>query len=319
MNLRTNYLQYLIMAALYVLSLSSCSDDEATTKVPPQTTDSQAVSLTLSLDMLTRAVGVESSTTGGGIKTQWELGDKVYLDYTKTFSDDQEILNVFTVSHIDDSDAGIAVFTNPAFIMPRGIEEGRFVYVGQKAVQTLADLHPASFNLSKQVQRGNNSLSNIGDYLHMASSYFKFTDAEELAGVVPLLKHTHALMTLQIKCPENEIGNLSKVTLSLASHNVTLLGTTNNRIELAVEEAAWEDGYTLVHILVNMGGKINTGNTWTVRVEGATSQDFYEVTYLAKQLDGGKHYTSLVSAHPSDYETTSYIEIPDFEEAGSAF
>lgn len=318
MSIRITYLQFVIIAA-FVLALLGCSsDDEPTTNVPPQTTDSESVSMTLSLGALTRAAGVEAGS--GGVKTQWEQGDEVYFNYTKTFADDREILNVFTVDHIDDANPSSAVFTCSDFIMPRGIEEGQLVYVGRKEVSSLADLHSAIIPLGTQTQNGNNNLSGIGNYLHMTSTYFRAVSPEDVMQATPVLKHTYSLVTLQVKRPDSWSGNgLSEVVLSLNSENVTLLGTTNNQIVMTLQNATWENDYLIVHFMVNMSGLVNQGNTWTVSVKEAGSQNLFKLTYAAKLLESGKHYTSLVSSNPSDYETPVHIEVPGFEDGGDAF
>lgn len=318
MIIRTTYLQFVVIAAL-VLALSGCgSDDEPTTNVPPQTTDSESVSVTLSLGALTRAIGAEDGSNG--VKTEWEQGDKVYFNYTKTFADDREILNVFTVERINEADPGSAVFTCPEFIIPRGIEAAQLVYVGKKEIHSLADLSPEDIPLGAQAQNGNNSLVDIGNYLHMASTYFRAITPEDVAQATPLLKHTYSLVTLQVKRPDGWAGNgLSEIVLSLNSENVTLLGTTNNQIVMTLQNTAWEDDRLIVHFIVNMAGLINEGNTWTVNVKEAGSQNQFKLTYAAKLLESGKHYTSLVSSNPSDYETPVHIEIPGFEDGGDAF
>lgn len=314
--MKKKYFPLLIMTAL-VLSLSGCSDDdEPQTTVPQQTTESQSVSLTLSLGMLTRAVGADIGTRG--VKTHWEQGDKVYFSYTKTFATDQEILNVFTISQIDAADAGCALFTCSQFIMPRGIEEGKLVYVGDKEVQSLSDLLPQGIDLGTQLQRGNNSLAGISNYLHMESGWFRTSSAEEVELAAPQMKHSNSLVTLQIKRPEGWTGQVSEVALTLSSDNVTLLGTTDNRIVLKLEDAGWDDNYILVHFIVRMEGIVNIGNLWKVEVLSSDSKEL-KLTFPAKQWDAGKHYTSLISDDLSDYETPVYIEVPGFEDAGNAF
>lgn len=318
MSIRITYLPFVVIAA-FLLALSGCSsDDEPTTNVPPQTTDSQSVSMTLSLGALTRAAGTEGES--GSVKTQWETGDKVYFNYTKTFADDREILNVFTVDRIDNANPGSAVFTCPEFIMPRGIEEGQLIYVGRKEVNSLADLHSTTIPMGVQTQNGSNNLTNIGNYLHMSSTYFRANCPEDIARATPVLKHTCSLVTLQVKRPDDWSGNgLSEVTLSLNSENVTLLGTANNQIVMTLQNAAWENDYLIIHFMVNMAGLINPGNTWTVSVKESGSQNLFRLTYAAKLLESGKHYTSLVSSNPSDYETPVHIEVPGFEDGGDAF
>lgn len=318
MTIRTTYLQFVVIAA-FVLAMFGCgNDDEPATNVPPQTTDSESVSVTLSLGALTRAIGAEDGSKG--VKTEWEQGDKVYFNYTKTFANDREILNVFTVEHINGTDPSSAVFTCPEFIIPRGIEEAQLVYVGKKEVYSLADLSPEDIPLGAQVQNGNNSLVAIGNYLHMASTYFRAVTPEDVAQVTPLLKHSYSLVTLQVKRPDEWTGNgLSEIMLSLNSENVTLLGTTDNQVVMTLQNAAWEDDCLIVHFIVNMAGLINEGNTWAVNVKEAGSQNQFKLTYAAKLLESGKHYTSLVSSNPSDYETPVHIEVPGFEDGGDAF
>ena len=87
MSIRITYLQFVAMAAFMLVFLGCSSDDEPTTNVPPQTTDSESVSMMLSLGALTRATGTEGES--GSVKTRWEQGDKVYFNYTKTFADDR--------------------------------------------------------------------------------------------------------------------------------------------------------------------------------------------------------------------------------------
>lgn len=309
-----------VVTAFVLLALSGCSgdDDGPTTNVPPQTTESKSVSINLSLDLLTRASGAAASS--GQIKTQWEEGDKVYFNYTKTFADDQEIINVFTVSSIDNNDSGNAVCTCVAFVMPRGVEEGQLVYIGKKEVSTLADLSASSLSLGNQTQTGNNDLSHIGEYLHMASAYFQASSPEEVEEVTPTLKHSYSLVTLQIKCPEGWTGEgLSEIELSLDSDNVTLVGTTDNKIVLSLENATWVDGRLTVHFIVNMSGRINDGNEWTTNIKETGTDNQFSMTYAAKSWENGKHYTSIISDDPSDYETPIYTEVPGFEEAGEAF
>lgn len=125
---------------------------------------------------------------------------------------------------------------------------------------------------------------------------------------------------MQVKRPEGWTGNeLSEIALSLNSENVTLLGTTDNRIVMTLQNAVWNNDLLMVHFIVNMAGLINEGNTWTVNVKEAGSQNQFKLTYAAKLLESGKHYTSLVSSDPSDYETPVEIEIPGFEDGGDAF
>ena len=318
MSIRITYLQFVAMAAFMLVFLGCSSDDEPTTNVPPQTTDSESVSMMLSLGALTRATGMEGES--GSVKIRWEQGDKVYFNYTKTFADDREILNVFTVESIDDANPSSAVFTCPEFIMPRGIEEGQLVYVGKKEVHSLADLSPESISLGAQVQNGNNSLAAIGNYLYMATTYFRAISPEDVKQATLSLKHIYSLVTLQVKRPEGWTGNeLSEIALSLNSENVTLLGTTDNRIVMTLQNAVWNNDLLMVHFIVNMAGLINEGNTWTVNVKEAGSQNQFKLTYAAKLLESGKHYTSLVSSDPSDYETPVEIEIPGFEDGGDAF
>jgi hypothetical protein len=304
MNQRTTYLQYLIVAARVLLLLGCHKNDEPTTSVPPQTTESEPVSLTVSLGMLTRATGLETGSYG--VKTRWEQGDKMYFGYIKTFATDQEIMNVFTVETIDATNPGSALFTCPKFIMPRGIEEGKLIYVGKE-------------NMGKQLQNGNNSLDNIGNYLQMESGWFAATTPAHIAQKTPVMKHACSLVTLQIKRPEGWTDNLLEVILALSSNNVTLLGTEDNRIVLTLENVEWNEDRATVHFIVCMAGIVNTGNTWTVEVKGEDVSNKFNVTYPAKQLNNGGHYTSLISSDPSDYETPVYIEVPGFEDAGSAF
>ncbi len=321
------YFRYFVVAVL-LLSLPGCGSDSelpADDGVPPQTTESESVSIGISLNALagnggavTRAAGMD--TGSGGVKTRWEPGDKVYFNYTKTFSSDAEILNVFTVNHIDEDDPTNAVFTCSNFIMPRGIEEGQLVYVGQKTVDSMADLQSSTIALGEQTQHGSNDLSGIGNYLHMKTSYFQMNRPQDIAQVSPVLKHTCSLVTLQLKRPEGWNGNgLSTVTLSLNSENVTLLGTTDNHIVMNLEDAVWDNDYIIVHFIVNPSGIINDGNSWTVNFTETGTQQQANLVYTAKPLEEGKHYTSVVSDDPSDYETPAHIDVPGFDDGGEAF
>ncbi len=320
MIIKKAYFKTLMVAAV-LFSFTACSDDDDTsTNVPPQTTETTSVSLSVSLGSVTRATGVAD---GNDIKTEWETGDKVYLNYTKTFSTDEEIINVFTLQSVDSDDPSTAVFTCSSFLYPRGIEEGQIVYVGDREVSTLSDLGTGGYDLGSQSQNGNNSLDNICSYVYMASSYFSFTTAEELAGNSPAaLKHTMSVVTLQINHPESWTGTgVSEVKMALSSNNVSLGGTTDNTMTMSVQNATWDedDDTILVHFVVNMLGLVNDGDSWTVTVTEAGTGNYFDVTYSAKSLEGGKHYTSLVSSDHSDYESNVYIEIPGFEDGGSAF
>lgn len=310
----------LAMAASVTWALTGCSDDdEPTTSVPPQTTESSPVSVTLSLGPLTRSVSSEQAEDGS-IKTRWEQGDKVYLNYTKTFSDDREIINVFTVEHIDESDPSVAVFTCPTFIMPRGMEEGKWVYTGEKETGTLSEMKPEAMPTSLQRQNGNNSFAHLGKYMYMESYYFRASTPAETGNASSVLKPSAAALSLQVKRPENWTGSgISEITLTLNNANVSLLGTADKRFTIALENAEWDNDRILAHAVVYMSGIVNDGDTWTVSVKESGTGCSFNVTYKAKPLERGRHYTSLVSSVPSDYETPADIEIPGFEDAGDAF
>ena len=154
----------------------------------------------------------------------------------------------------------------------------------------------------------------------MATTYFRAISPEDIKQATLSLKHVYSLVTLQVKRPDGWTGDgLSEIVLSLNSENVTLLGTTDNRIVMTLQNAVWNNDLMIVHFIVNMAGLINKGNTWTVNVKEAGSQNQFKLTYAAKLLESGKHYTSLVSSDPSDYETSVDIEIPGFEDSGDAF
>jgi len=308
----------LLTIPVYGLVLLSCSsDNEPVTDVPPQTTESESVSIALNLGTLTRAIG--AGDIEGDVKIQWEEGDKVYFNYIKTFAADEEILNDFTLTRIDEFDSASAVFTCPDFIVPRGVKEGNLVFVGDRNVVRLADLQPETIDLSVQKQIVNNSLKGIGNYLHMATSYFQIDSPGEISQIALLMKHSYSLMSLQIKRPEGWIGELTEVVLQLNSDNVTLLGTTDNRMVLTLGNGDWDSDRLIVYFILNLSGLINSGNTWTVSLKDSSSEDKFIITYPAKQLEKGTHYTWVVSDDPSDYETPVHITVPGFEDGGDAF
>lgn len=310
----------LVLALSAAFPLSGCSDDdEPTTLVPPQTTESSPVSVTLSLGTLKRSVSMEQPE-GGTIKTHWEQGDKVYLNYTKTFSDDREIINVFTVESIDEANPSTAVFTCPAFVMPRGMEEGKWVYTGKNEAGTLSAMRPEAMNTGIQKQNGNNSFAHLGNYLYMESPYFQASTPEETGNATSVLRPAAAALTLQVKRPEHWTGTgVSEIELTLNSNNVTLVGTENNRITLMLDNASWNNDRILAHAAINMAGLVNDNDTWTVSVKESGTEHAFNVTFPAKYLEHGRHYSSLVSSVPGDYETVVGIEIPGFEDDGEAF
>lgn len=339
----------ILTMALCVLPLSGCGDEEnvPASDIPPQSMDSTPVEMAVSLgdiDMTRAAAsGLDNS---GVVKMQWEEGDRIFFYYTKTAADDKEIHNVFTLSEIDEDDPRKAIFTCPDFILPRGILEGKMVYVGDRDMYNLDDLLPQSFDLGHQRQVGNNSLSNIGRYCHMASRWFDAIGVDLISEASLSMRHSFSVLTLQVKRPDDWKGRIREITLRMESGNVMLSGTSDNCIVMNLEDADWIDTASLtrvaqgsadngddtlldsderlfVHFVVHMSGLVNPGDKWTITVkeesDGIGQGGEFTLSTSARQLNEGVHYSSFISSDPDDYKASVDIGIPGFEEGGSAF